>query len=760
MPPPIPPKIITASNVDLSNCDREQVQFSGAVQPHGCMLIIDELSLVILQASTNTQPVLGLVPDDLLNTSLEAVLGARLSEIGRRLKRDPLDNGPIHLACLSAGETRSKVSLNLFAHRCGGATILEFEIIPAGAERPILDLYSELRATIAQLQATSSLQSFFDMAVSQIRHFTGFERVMAYKFLEDGSGHVMAESNAEGFAPYLGLHYPASDIPAPARRLFAMAWLRHLPNVDYVPQPLVPERHPATHEPVDLSYSLLRSVSVMYSGYLKNMGVKSTMVMPLMKDGKLWGLISAMHESAPRHVAYEGRMAAEFLAHMLSLMMSAKEDAESFAYRLRMKAALDGMMMSLNERSDLHAGLGGGNGPASIGNYIEADGAALVTEEKVTRFGATPQEHEIRDIAAWLASRADLIMATDRLPEVYPLGQNLAATAAGILAVRLSKRRPEFVMWFRPEQATTVSWAGDPHKPVEIDQTDETGGSVRLRPRTSFAIWKESVQGRARPWMDFEVKAAADLRWAIVEVILARAEETELLNRELKEANVALDSFAYVASHDLKEPLRGIHHMATFIQRGQGDGTQQLETILKLTKRMDDLIESLLQYSRTGRTELNLVECDMEAVLDEALMVLVQRISESNITIRRSGSLPKIKCDRVRLRDVLINLISNAIKYNINPERWVEIGVEADDPPTFFVRDNGIGIAPRDHERVFQIFRRLHGQDEFGGGTGAGLTIAKQSIERHGGRIWIDSQVEKGTTIYFTLQAASSKSRV
>ena len=269
----------------------------------------------------------------------------------------------------------------------------------------MLDLYSELRATISQLQATKSLQAFFDMAVAQIRHFTGFERVMAYKFLEDGSGHVMAESNAEGFEPYLGLHYPASDIPAPARRLFALAWLRHLPNVDYQPIPLAPEMNPTTGEPVDLSYAFLRSVSVMYSEYLKNMGVKATMVMPLMKDGKLWGLISCMHETSSRHVPYEARMAAEFLAHMLSLMMAAKEDAESFAYRLRMKEALDHMMLAVSERSDLHAGLAGGDGPASIATYIESGGAAVVTEEKVTCLGVTPPESAIRDSGLLARSR-------------------------------------------------------------------------------------------------------------------------------------------------------------------------------------------------------------------------------------------------------------------------------------------------------------------------------------------------------------------
>lgn len=741
---------ITASNVDLSNCDREQIQFSAAVQPHGCMLVIEEPSLRIVQASANTGQLLGIPPADLCRGTLETFFGAQTATFRARLQREALDNGPVHLACLKASETASGVALNLFAHRSDGMTILEFEVIPADAERPMLELYSELRSTISRLQNTANLQDFFDLAVAQIRHFTGFERVMAYKFLEDGSGHVMAESNADGFQPYLGLHYPASDIPAPARRLFSMAWLRHLPDVDYVPVPLVPEHHPVTGGPVDQSYAFLRSVSVMYTGYLKNMGVKSTMVMPLMKDGKLWGLISCMHETAPRHVAYEARMAAEFLAHMLSLMMAAKEDAESMSYRMKMRAVLDLMIATLNERSELHAGLGGGNGTANIASYIDCGGAAIVTEDKITRLGTAPADAEIRELASWLASGdQDLVSVSDRVGEDNPAVARLASTAAGLLAVRLSKRRPEFVMWFRPEQAQTVAWAGDPNKPVELDLTD---GSVRLLPRTSFAMWKQSVAGRSKPWADFELKAAADLRWAIVELILARAEETELLNRELRDANLELDSFAYVASHDLKEPLRGIHHMASFLKRGDGDPVQQTETILKLTKRMDDLIESLLQYSRTGRADLVLSVCDLDALLDEALAVLASRLAETGATVRRPSKLPTIKGDRVRLREMLTNLISNAIKYNDKTERWIEIGVSPDDPQTIYVRDNGIGIAQRQHERIFQIFRRLHGRDEYGGGTGAGLTIVKRTIERHRGRIWLTSTPGEGTTFFVTLQ--------
>ncbi|WP_294541300.1 ATP-binding protein [uncultured Rhodoblastus sp.] len=508
--------VIKAQNVDLSSCDREQVQFSGAVQPHGCMLVIEEPSLRILQFSTNCTELLGVPLAELLGGTLETALAARTPAVAGRLKDELLENGPAHLARLSGSDLRSGRALNLFGHRCGGATILEFEIIAERADRPTLDLQSGLRATIAALHDTKTLQAFFDSAVSEIRRLTGFERVMVYRFLDDDSGHVIAESTAEGIQSYLDLHFPASDIPQPARRLLELSGLRHLPDADYEPIPLIPEFAPGAGGPIDLSRALLRSVSVMSTRYLRNMGVKAAMVMPLKREGVLWGLLVCHHESAPRHVDYESRTAAEFLTHMISLTMVAKEDAESLSDRARMKAVFEGMMNALQANLELHASLGG-EGPANIGAYIESGGAALVTKGRITTLGETPSDEDIKDLVSFLTHSPDLVLVSDRLSECYPPAARYAGAAAGILAVRLSQQSPDFAIWFRPEQAQAVRWAGDPNKPVEVDEKD---GAIRLMPRTSFAIWKESVEGRSAPWADFEIAAAGDLRRAIVEVVL------------------------------------------------------------------------------------------------------------------------------------------------------------------------------------------------------------------------------------------------
>ncbi len=515
---------------------------------------------------------------------------------------------------------------------------------------------------------------------------------------------------------------------------------------------MFPKADPITGEPLDMSYAMLRSVSVMYSGYLKNMGVKSTMVMPLMKEGELWGLISAMHHSGPRHVAYEARMAAEILAHMLSLLTAAKEDADGAAQRRHQRRINDQLVETLSREPDLHGSLG--RKEPNLLSLISASGAAVLSRDTVSLLGVTPSEEEIRALAGWLTTANQPVFATNRLSELYPPAAAYKSIASGVLAVRLSSHAREFLLWFRPEHMEIVNWAGDPKKPVKVSETD---GEIRLMPRSSFALWKESVTGRCDPWHKNDKDAAANLRQSIMEVILSRAEEIERANRALAEANIELDSFAYVASHDLKEPLRGIHHMASFLKRAR-DGTldpqavQQVETILKLTRRMDDLIESLLQYSRTGRVEIDCERTDLDAVVDEALVAC--EASATNTAMRRPAKLGFADCDPVRTGEVFTNLISNAIKYNDKPERWVEIGVEPGTPKQYYVRDNGIGIEADTRERIFEIFRRIHGPEEYGGGVGAGLTIARRIVERHGGRMWVDSEPGLGSTFYFTLEGA------
>ncbi|MBK1718167.1 ATP-binding protein [Thiocystis violacea] len=744
-----------SNKLDLTHCDREQIQFAGAIQPHGALLMLDEPDLRILQASANTESLLGFPPEALHQASIGILLGDEVSETLRaRLASQNISGVLAHLMTVRLPGRDD--SFHLFANRIDGLLLLEFERIDEEARSHASDLYQDVHASIQALQASQSLQGFFDLTVERIRRLTGFDRVMVYRFDPDGSGEVIAESVGSDRETYLGLHYPAADIPEPARRLFSLSWVRHLPDVDYVPVPLVPELNPLTARPPDLSYSFLRSVSLMYSGYLRNMGVKATLVTTLLKDGHLWGLISCMHHEGPKYLPYESRVAVEFLAHMVSLLMGSKTAEEHDGYRLTLSAArahhLKAMLGSATSRQGLM------DAPPDLLSPLDAGGAALLTEDGLTLFGVTPAERDVRALADWLAAREDPLFVTHRLPADYPPAAAFGEIASGLLAVRLSCDGPDSLMWFRPEWLQSVNWAGDPRKPVEIDAD---GDVIRLMPRTSFALWKETVPGQSRPWLDCEIEHASELRVGIIESIIVHTERLRRLNSELVESNLELDTFAYAASHDLKEPLRGIHNFVQFLQEEEGgqlseQSQRRLATILRLTCRMDDLIESLLQYSRVGRIDLDLRPVDLNDVLAQMLESLQLQPPSGSVRVRVLGRLPVTHCDRVRVTEILGNLISNAIKYNERADKLIEVGCDSElDPPVFFVRDNGIGIAPKHFARIFQIFRRLHGREEYGGGTGAGLTITKKAIERHGGHIWLESVPGEGSIFRFTLAPKS-----
>lgn len=744
-----PQSVVTAKNVDLSNCDREQIQYPGSIQPHGAMITLAEPEFRILQASVNAAELLGIPAEDLLGADVGLLFSkAEVETLRARLSAEKLEGAPVHLVRRKFADHE----FDVLAHRFDGVLFLEFEARPQGADTPILDLYSELQVSISKLGATTSLQSFLDLAVQQVSRFTGFDRVLAYKFMEDGSGWVRAEAVKTGLESFLDLHYPASDIPAPARRMFALTWVRHQPDTSYKPVQMVPENNPATGNPLDMSYAFLRSVSVMYVDYLKNMGTQSAMVMTLMKDGKLWGLISCQHCSGPKHVPYEVRVASEFLAHMVSLLMSAKENAEQYEYQMKLQATGDMLVANVARVGDFAAGFAGGS--PDLLDFIHSSGAAIVVKGGSTRIGMTPTENQIATIIRWLSREMEHeIFSTDCLSAYLPEATGFADVCAGLLALRFSKASNDYLLWFRPETVQTVNWAGDPSKPVDISDDGQ-----RLMPRTSFALWKESVRLKSQPWQEVEINAAKTLRASLLELVLQRSEKLGKLYEELELSHTELDSFAHVAAHDLKEPLRGIHTYAQILQlelsgKLEPDAASKLDTMIRLSKRMDDLLNSLLNYSRLGRS-ITPVQCDLNAPVKIALDTLEARIQQSGTTVRIPRPLPMVLGDSERLPEVFENLIANAIKYNDKPNKEIEIGYNERAPDgqvIFYVKDNGIGVEERHYEKIFQIFHRLHGREDFGGGSGAGLAIVRKIIERHGGRIWVESKPAEETIFYFTL---------
>jgi signal transduction histidine kinase len=321
--------------------------------------------------------------------------------------------------------------------------------------------------------------------------------------------------------------------------------------------------------------------------------------------------------------------------------------------------------------------------------------------------------------------------------------------AAGIVALLLSSWLQRLIsgpILALAGTARAVSERRDYSIRAARRSTDELGTLV-----DAFNDMLNQIQRR-----DSELQEAKE---ALEERVRERTRELEQRNEELNQSNKELDDFAYIASHDLKEPLRGIHNFSSFLiedyaAKLDDEGRSKLETLMRLTRRMETLIDSLLQFSRLGRVDLAVDRVNLNEIVAEMLDSLAISLNEDRVEVRVPRPLPTVRADRVRVGEIFYNLIVNAMKYNDKADKWVEIGWRENPagPPVFYVRDNGIGIPEKHHDAVFRIFKRLHGRDKYGGGTGAGLTIVKKIVERHHGRIWLESSTGEGTTFYFTLE--------
>ncbi len=739
---------------DLSSCAQEPIHIPGAIQPHGVLLALREGTLEVLQASANTADLLGRPPASLLGAPLEQSLGAEASS---RVREAFADRDPSRLNPLAVRmETPSgPAAFDAILHRSDGVLVLELEP-SAGPAGDFQEFFRLVQTSEARLRVSGDVGLLCQAAAEEVRRITGFDRVMVYRFDPDWNGEVVAEAREPDVDSFLGLRYPASDIPEQARRLYTVNPLRLIVSSDYQPAVLVPALNPVTGAPLDLSASVLRSVSPVHLEYLRNMAVGASMSVSLMRGDLLWGLI-ACHHREPRRVPFGVRSACEFLGRVVSLHLGLKEEFRDFEERARLRLKLDRILYRIQGSTSVGESLS--QETAALVDLAGAGGLAIAFDGELSLTGETPSPSAVESLLDWLPPPSETpLVAVESLSDVLPQAAEYRESASGLLSIAVSGANR--VVWFRPEVPRTVNWAGDPRKPVEIGP-----GGPRIHPRKSFELWKEEVRGRAEPWSPALVQVVGELRSVLVDLSLRQAEaeakrELERLNRALERSNQELDSFAYIASHDLKEPLRGICNYSLFLLEDYGtaldpEGKAKLETLVRLGRRMEELIDSLLHFSRVTALDMSVGRTDLNEVLQRALELLQVRLRADRVDVRIPRPLPVMCADRVRIREVFHNLISNAVKYNDSPARWVEIGyldefVEGE-PVTFYVRDNGIGVPERHRESIFQIFRRLHAREKYGGGTGAGLAIVKRIVQRHGGRVWVESAPGEGSTFYFTL---------
>lgn len=751
-----------AGDVDLTNCDREPIHIPGSIQPHGLLIAFNE-ELRAVAVSSNVGKFADLEPGDLLGQSLDKALNADSRVRLRNAMQEPADTSGSPIAIRLDRRTAEFTGL---WHRHAGLTFLELEP-PLHEAAESHAFFCRTSGAIKRLQAAQTLQGACAAAAREVREITEFDRVKIYRFASDYSGEVIAEDRSDGVESFLGLHFPSSDIPVQARRLYTINPIRIIPDIDYIPVPIVPGIDPSTRQAIDLSFSVLRSVSPIHLEYMRNIGMRGTMSVSILRGDRLWGLI-ACHNRQPRYVGHDARQACEMVAQVLAWQVGVMEEQAVTRQTLRGKAIQRSLISDIEQLHDHRAGLI--RNSEALLDMMGASGLCLFGLEGITAIGRTPPESVIAKVAS-LVGRNDSteLFETDQLSTLFPEAKAFADVASGVLAVPLSRTPPRRVMlWFRPEVAQTVHWAGNPDKSV-------TAVAGRLRPRTSFAAWTEETSGRALPWQPHEIAAAVEIRDLVIDVILRNTEKLERVNTKLARSNEELEAFANVASHDIKEPLRHIEAFAGLLGeqiREMGDERLGLMVsgIEKSSQRLRILINDLAEFSQLGRRSKPLTQTSLLEVAQEVVTDLHQRIDEASAIIE-IDDLPVARCDRNQMRQVLQNLVSNALKYR-SPSRPCRIRVFAEfrtepgargdvsnstSSTRICVSDNGIGFDPKYAEQIFEPFQRLHGPDEYEG-SGIGLAICRKIVQRHGGRVGVDTIPGSGSTFWFTLPIAADPS--
>jgi light-regulated signal transduction histidine kinase (bacteriophytochrome) len=761
---PTPPNLMDAygdqTALDLTDCDREPIHIPGAIQPHGFLLAFVEPELRPVSVSANIESLTGLSPEAIVREPLSARMTSQsFADLTAVLANPDLAAfNPLRIDVLT---TSGPQKFNGIVHRHDGLTLLELEPRDGG-EQESAAFFRGVRAAIRRLQKATDLATVCDIAAREVRRLTGFDRVKIYRFAKDWSGQVIAEDRVDSIPSLFDFRFPASDIPAQSRALYTRNAIRIIPDIGYRPTPLTPDFNPATGGPIDLSFAVLRSVSPIHLEYMVNMAVYGAMSVSIVRDGRLWGMISC-HNTLPRFVSYEVRQACELIAQILTWQITVADEAEIVRHSVQVRALQNRMLHELGDERDLKQWLV--RSGADMLALMSASGFALCGFDGVTTFGATPSDKQILDLVEWLARHESRdVFETDSFSTRYAEAALYTHIASGVLAVPLGRVSSTLMLWFRPEQAQTVTWGGNPHKPVRVGPH---GG--RLQTRASFDAWREEVRGRSKPWRSHEVAAAVEIRDLVVDVILGSADALQRANRELSRSNDELESFAYVAAHDLKEPLRHIEAFAGLLKdslspEARSRLSAMVDGIEASSRRLRALINDLAEYSRVGRDTRPFAPASLDEILADVLADLKPVLNDTQAVVA-SEPLPVVLCDGGQIRQLLQNLIANAVKYrDATRAPRIAIGASFEAEPRaeslpameqnprvkIVVRDNGIGFDEKYCKQIFEPFQRLHGPDEYEG-TGIGLAICRKIVQRHGGNITAQSRPGAGSSFAFTL---------
>ncbi len=705
--------------VTLQDCADEPIHLPGSIQPHGVLLVFDHLPRLVARSANAVRELTGLGVPDLGGVPGPDALGGIIGPAAARLFHEPdQQNEAIELR--QAGSV-----FDVVMHVSDGLLLVELERRDPEPMAP--GPFGHLvHGVSARLQQQTELVPLLDTAARALRDLTKFDRVMAYRFLPDGAGEVVAEARRADLEPFLGLRYPASDIPAQARRLYALHRIRAIPDIHYAAVQLEPSAlNPRTRRPIDMSHCMLRSVSPIHVEYLRNMGVGASMSISLMVGGRLWGLI-ACHHMGPHRPSYNVRMACLVLAETLSLLVAQADELARCKVVQRSDQARSLIVARARQADDLVKGVL--DGSPNLLDVVAADGAAVVLGGRIATIGDVPPRERIKTLVDWLVGHAPETTHALQHASEWPEADRHGEEWSGMLAAEFFRESQGYLLWFRREQIRQVRWAGDPNKRYGVGPN----GS-RLTPRGSFAEWNELARGSADPWLAGERDAAQHLREELQRVALQKTSQLERVHSLL----------IGVLGHDLRTPLHAISLSAAVLAETDGVG----KTIMRSTSRMSALIDSMLDYAQLenrGALAVNREPQNLHAVVAGIVDEAIAAFPGCVVQMSTHGD-PMANVDKTRIGQLVSNLLSNA-RHHGDPTRPITVRVEGDPQVIRLeVANYGDPIAPDLLDHIFDAFRS-HSAKRSSHRVGLGLFICRAIANAHDGTI--EAHCDDGITTF------------
>ena len=731
----------------INDCEREPIHIPGAIQPHVHVLVCERGTDTITRCSANLPAWLGRAQEQIVGAALASVLGT--TDLLEQLD-DQADGAPVWITAPVGAKP-----CDLLAHNVGEHTIIEIEPRQhtAADVEPLALRLDHATEQIGRWQTQAELERGL---VDLVQALTGYDRVMYYAFDEAWHGEVKAETTSGEPTRFLGLRFPAGDIPAQARRLYTLTLIRTVGDTQQPGVPLLPEVEDLEQR-VNLAWTHARSVSPIHLEYMRNMDVAASFSMSLLVDGQLSAMV-VCHHHTPRVLPYPLRAGARLIARVASHQLQAIARYQWHAEQTVRGGALVRFLHHTVTAPSTEAML----------EACATDAFALVDADACCVAHGATIAHRGADLPAELVGPLQSLVAHRTEPFTSDtLSTTLKGETGLYQGALVQALGPDsFVVWLRFERVHTVSWGGNPrHEPAS---------EPHLAPRASFERWQEEVRGTSRPWREADRNVARALRDALrpvfgvpkgadpadldvqIRQIARQVERLELSNRRLQRSNEVLEEFAAAAGHDLRTPLRTIRGFVDLIRTQMGDTQAELTRywppILRGVDAMQDLLNGLLDYSRiAGIDERGTV--DLASVVDRALEILAPEIERANGTVVVQPPLPEVRGDPSQLTRLFQNMLDNAIKYR-RPDAPLHIQVSAQRQPMSWeirVKDNGRGIPETSLDQIFAPFRRV--DPGAGPGVGLGLPLCRRIATEHGGTLSVTSVLGEGSTFTLVLPA-------